>query len=110
MRTAAVAPEAATSHSGSDQGSGRYTVRSTLRPPSRIPTADSPRPTSSIGIPMTVGAVLSSRPYIPTPAPSSPVRVSAAVARRVVGDCSTRRPYPRESIAEASASDRSRVS
>ena len=45
-----------------------------------------------MGSPMTAGAVLSSSPYIPIPAPSRPLRVNAAVTRRVVGDCSVRRP------------------
>ena len=65
----------------------RCAARCGHRPACRSPTGPSPR--TSMGSPMTAGAVLSSSPYMPMPAPSRPVRVRAPVTptggRRLLG-------------------------
>jgi hypothetical protein len=56
------------------------------------------------------GVVAPSRAYAPAHNPISPMRREALVARRAGAGMPAARPYPREAMAAASASDRSRAS
>ncbi len=81
----------------------------TLRPPSRNPVPATTSPASSSGTP-NARVVPSMSPYTPTHTPSRPATTRAPVVRRNAVGTSPERPYPRTSIAAASASERSMAS